>query len=112
MLPPIAAFARHYGGKLRRISRRAQDELGEANAVLRRRSRASAWSRRSGARSSSRPVRRLDRAHVRDLAERVRARAAFVPVVTMLGFTSVVGAVVRRQSDHQGRADYRRAPTC
>lgn len=89
-LVPIALFGRVFGGRLRRISRRTQEELGQANAVLEetlagvRVVKAFGREDYETTRFGGAVDRALDAA-----MERVRVRAVFVPVITFLGFSSV-----------------------
>lgn len=91
VLPPIALFGRFFGGRLRRISRKTQAKLGEANAVLEETlsgiRTVKAFNREQYEQSRYRAA--IEESFQAAL-ERARTRALFVPVITMLGFGSVI----------------------
>jgi subfamily B ATP-binding cassette protein MsbA len=94
LLPPIAAFGRYFGGRLRRISRDAQAQLGEANAVLEetlagvRVVKAFGREAYEGGRFSA-AVDRSFRLALRG----AETRAAFIPAITLLGFLAVAAVL-------------------
>ncbi|MDQ3854758.1 MAG: ABC transporter ATP-binding protein/permease, partial [Chloroflexota bacterium] len=91
VLPPIALFARFFGGRLRSISREAQEELGQANAILEETLAGVRVVKAFGREpfESRRFSQATERAFQVSL-RRVRNRAVFVPVITMLGLAAVV----------------------